>query len=36
MLKDEVLSDHGFMPKLKDEFVEEMNKMMALAAHGPM
>lgn len=36
VLQDEVLSDHTLMPKLKEEFIEEMNKMLALAAHGPM
>ncbi len=36
VLQDKVISDHSLMPKLRDEFIEEMNKMIALAAHGPM
>ena len=36
VLADDILSDPEFMPKLRNEFIEDMNTMLVLAAHGPM
>lgn len=36
MLKDPILGNPAYMKQLRDEFIADMNAMLALSIHGPM